>query len=284
MLATAVIVLREVLEAALVVSIVLAATRGVHRRGLWVGYGVAGGTLGALLVAAFAERLAAAASGLGQEIFNASVLGVAVIMLGWHQIWMSRHGRQMAAELSSVGAAVRGGSRPLYVLSIVVALAVLREGSELVLFLYGIAASGPGQTRELGSGFALGLIGGVALSLAMYLGLLRIPAKRLFTVTGWLILLLAAGMAAQAAAFLVQADILPPIGQAVWDTSRFLPDDSLVGKLLHTLIGYSAKPYGIQLGIYVLTIGLMLALTRIVGGSGDGSRPDRRADRLAGQG
>lgn len=280
MLATAVIVLREVLEAALVVSIVLAATRGVPQRGLWVGYGVAGGTLGALIVAAFAERLAAAASGLGQEIFNASVLGVAVVMLGWHQIWMSRHGRQMASDLSSVGAAVRGGSRPLYVLSIVVAMAVLREGSELVLFLYGIAASAPGQSRELGAGFALGMGGGIALSLAMYLGLLRVPAKRMFAVTGWLILLLAAGMAAQAVAFLVQADILPPVGEAIWDTSRFLPDDSLLGKLLHTLVGYTAKPYGIQLGAYLLTLGLMLALMRMVGGSS--YKP--RVERLAGQG
>jgi high-affinity iron transporter len=280
MLATAVIVLREVLEAALVVSIVLAATRGVRQRGLWVGYGVAAGTLGALLVAGFAEKLAAAASGLGQELFNAGVLAVAVVMLGWHNVWMSRHGRQMAGELSSVGAAVRGGTRPLYVLSIVVAMAVLREGSELVLFLYGIAASGPGQTRELGAGFALGLVGGIALSLAMYVGLLRVPAKRLFQVTGWLILLLAAGMAAQAAAFLVQADVLPAIGEAVWDTSRFLPDDSLLGKLLHTLVGYTARPYGIQLGIYLVTIGLMLALMRIVGGGS--YKP--RVERLAGQG
>jgi high-affinity iron transporter len=280
MLATAVIVLREVLEAALVVSIVLAATRGVRQRGLWVGYGVAAGTLGALLVAAFAEKLAAAASGLGQEIFNAGVLAVAVLMLGWHNIWMSRHGRQMASDLSTVGAAVRGGTRPLYVLSVVVAMAVLREGSELVLFLYGIAASGPGQTRELAGGFVLGLVGGIALSLAMYVGLLRVPAKRLFAVTGWLILLLAAGMAAQAAAFLVQADILPAVGEAVWDTSRFLPDDSVLGKLLHTLVGYTARPYGIQLGIYVLTIGMMLALMRIVGGGS--YKP--RVDRLAGQG
>jgi high-affinity iron transporter len=280
MLATAVIVLREVLEAALVVSIVLAATRGVRQRGLWVGYGVLGGSLGALIVAAFAEKLAAAASGLGQELFNAGVLAVAVLMLGWHNIWMSRHGRQMASELSSVGAAVRGGTRPLYVLSVVVAMAVLREGSELVLFLYGIAASGPGQTRELAGGFALGLFGGIALSLAMYLGLLRVPAKRLFSVTGWLILFLAAGMAAQAAAFLVQADVLPAVGEAVWDTSRFVPDDSLLGKLLHTLVGYTAKPYGIQLGIYVVTIGLMLALMKTVGGAG--YKP--RTERLAGQG
>jgi high-affinity iron transporter len=280
MLATAVIVLREVLEAALVVSIVLAATRGVRQRGLWVGYGVGAGTLGALLVAAFAEKLAAAASGLGQELFNAGVLAVAVLMLGWHNVWMSRHGRQMASALNSVGAAVRGGTRPLYALSVVVAMAVLREGSELVLFLYGIAASGPGQTRELAGGFALGLVGGLALSLAMYAGLLRVPAKRLFSVTGWLILFLAAGMAAQAAAFLVQADILPAVGEAVWDTSRFVPDDSVLGKLLHTLVGYTAKPYGIQLGIYLLTIGLMLALMRLVGGAS--YKP--RVERLAGQG
>ena len=276
MLATAVIVLREVLEAALVVSIVLAATRGVPQRGLWVVYGVIGGSLGALLVAAFAEKLAAAASGLGQEIFNASVLAVAVLMLGWHNVWMSKHGREMAASLGSVGAAVKGGTRPLYVLAVVVSMAVLREGSELVLFLYGIAASSPGQTRELGGGFALGLFGGIALSVAMYLGLLRVPAKRLFTVTGWLILFLAAGMAAQAAAFLVQADILPPVGEAIWDTSRFVPDDSIVGKLLHTLVGYTAKPYGIQLGIYLVTIALMLVLMKVVG---NGGKP--RADTLA---
>jgi high-affinity iron transporter len=280
MLATAVIVLREVLEAALVVSIVLAATRGVRQRGLWVGYGVIAGSLGALVVAAFAEKLAAAASGLGQELFNAGVLGVAVVMLGWHNVWMSRHGRQMAAALGSVGAAVRGGARPLYALSVVVAMAVLREGSELVLFLYGIAASGPGQTRELTGGFALGLFGGVALALGMYFGLLRVPAKRLFSVTGWLILFLAAGMAAQAGAFLVQADVLPAVGEAVWDTSGFLPDNSLLGKLLHTLVGYTAKPYGIQLGIYVLTIGLMLALMKMVE-----SMPYKpRSDTLAGQG
>jgi len=263
MLATAVIVLREVLEAALVVSIVLAATRGVPARGAWVGFGIAGGTLGAIVVAIFADALAGAVSGVGQEIFNASVLFIAVLMLGWHNVWMTRHGREMAANLSSVGAAVRGGTKPLYALTIVVMLAVLREGSELVLFLYGIATSGAGQSSELAVGFALGLLGGVMLSLAMYYGLLRIPAKRLFAVTGWLILLLAAGMAAQGAAFLVQADVLPALGDAVWDTSRLLPDDSLAGRLLHTLIGYTARPYGVQLGFYVVTLVVLLALMRL---------------------
>ena len=272
MLATAVIVLREVLEAALVVGIVLAATRGVPRRGSWIAYGVTAGTLGALTVAAFADILAKAASGLGQEIFNAAVLFTAVAMLGWHNVWMSRHGREMAASLNSVGAAVRVGTKPLYALSVVVALAVLREGSELVLFLYGIASAGPGQTTELAAGFALGLAAGLALAVMLYLGLLRVPAKHLFTVTGWLILLLAAGMAAQGAAYLVQADILPPLGETIWDTSRILPDDSVFGKLMHTLVGYTARPYGIQLGFYGVTLLVLLALMKLSSGTASPAR------------
>jgi high-affinity iron transporter len=263
MLATAVIVLREVLEAALVVSIVLAATRGVSRRGLWIGYGVAAGTLGAIVVAGFADVLSAAASGLGQEIFNAAVLFAAVAMLGWHNVWMSRHGRQMAADLNAVGAAVRIGAKPLYALSAVVAMAVLREGSELVLFLYGIASAGSGQTVELATGFAVGLSAGLVLALALYLGLLRVPAKHLFTVTGWLIVLLAAGMAAQGSAFLVQADILPSLGETVWDTSRLLPDESILGRLMHTLVGYTARPYGIQIGFYTVTLVVLLVLMKL---------------------
>src|SRR5499427_4382120 len=143
MLATAIIVFREVLEASLVIGIVLAACRGVPRRSLWVAGGVAAGVLGAALVAASADALAAAVGGIGQELFNAAILFTAVAMLGWHNIWMNRHGRELAATAATLGKAVLGGSRPLYALALVVGIAVLREGSEVVLFLYGIAiASG----------------------------------------------------------------------------------------------------------------------------------------------
>jgi len=262
MLATAIIVFREVLEAALVVSIVLAATRGVRRRGLWVGGGVLGGALGATAIAWFADAIAAAASGAGQELFNAAVLFVAVIMLGWHNVWMSRHGRELASSLKSVSAAVRGGTSPMHVLAAVVGMAVLREGSELVLFLYGVAASG--EASGMLAGALIGVGAGAAVGAALYLGLLRIPSSRLFTVTGWMILLLAAGMAAQGAAFLVQADILPSLGESVWDTTALLADDGVPGRVLHTLIGYTARPYGIQLLFYLATLGGITALMKIV--------------------
>ena len=266
MLATAIIVFREVLEAALIVGIVLAASQGVARRGLWVAGGVAGGILGAAAVAAGADAIAAAAAGIGQEVFNATILLAAVGMLGWHNIWMTRHGRELTLAANRLGAAVRAGTRPLWALAAVVGLAVLREGSEVVLFLYGIAAAGGGGAVAMAIGGALGLAAGVAAGATLYLGLVRIPMRHLFAVTSWLVLLLAAGMASQAAAFLMQADLLPPLGANLWNTSFLLTDQSLVGRVLHTLIGYTAQPAGIQLVFYLATLFVIGSLMRLVAG------------------
>jgi high-affinity iron transporter len=267
MLPTAIIVFREVLEAALIVGIVMAATRGIRGRGAWIGGGIAAGALAAIVVAAGAETIARAAAGFGQELFNAAILFAAVGMLGWHNIWMTRHGREMAGAATRLGAAVRAGREPLWALSFAVGLAVLREGSEAVLFLFGIAAAGDGGVGAMALGGAIGLGAGVAAGMAIYLGLLSIPLRHLFTVTSWLVLLLAAGMASQGAAFLLQADLLPPLGTTVWDTSFVLSEQSLPGRVLHTLIGYTAQPAGIQLIFYFATLIVIASLMRLVGGS-----------------
>src|SRR5580765_5494404 len=130
MLSSLIIVFREVIEAGLIVGIVLAATQGVLRRTLWVGYGVAGGVAGACMVAMFADQIGSLFEGSGQELFNAAVLTLAVGMLTWHNVWMSGHGRQMANDMKGVGAEVAAGERSLAALAIVVGIAVLREGSE----------------------------------------------------------------------------------------------------------------------------------------------------------
>jgi high-affinity iron transporter len=262
MLATSLIVFREVLEAALVVGIVLAASKGVYRRGSWVAGGVTGGVLGALVVAFFAGAIADAAAGMGQELLNATILFGAVAMLGWHNVWMGRHGREMAADAARLGRDVASGARPLYALATVVGLAALREGSELVLFLYGIATTEGGEVLPMVAGGALGLGAGAAMGWLLYHGLLRIPTKHLFAVTSWMILLLAAGMASQAASFLVQADLLPELSPMVWDTSGLLADDSLIGKILHTLVGYVSRPAGIQVVFYLVTLATIGVLMR----------------------
>lgn len=264
MLGALVIVFREVIEAGLIVGIVLAATAGVAHRGRWVALGVAAGVLGACLVAAFAGSIATLFQGSGQEMLNAAVLILAVVMLAWHNGWMASHGREMARELRAVGSAVADGSRPLAALAVVVGVAVLREGSEVVLFLYGIAASGKTTAAAMISGGALGIVGGAAVSALMYRGLVTIPTRSLFAVTSGLITLLAAGLASQAVAFLQQGGYFEGLSAPLWDSSWLLAEDSIAGRLLKTLIGYSQSPSGAQLIAYLATIGLIVGLMMAV--------------------
>jgi high-affinity iron transporter len=259
----------------------MAASRGAAGRGLWVSGGIAAGVLGACGVAVFAEAIAAAAAGMGQELFDAAILFAAVGMLGWHNVWMSRHGREMATHANRLGSDVRSGARPLWALSFAVALAVLREGSEVVLFLYGIALGGNGGPLAMGAGGLIGLVLGVTAGAAIYWGLVSIPMRLLFTVTSWLVLLLAAGLASQGAAFLMQADLLPALGSSMWDTSFLLSDQSIAGKVLHTLIGYTAQPAGIQLVFYAATLLIIGGLMRLVGASERGAHAKRNGSAVS---
>ena len=259
-----IIVLREVIEAGLIVGIVLAATRTLPSRGRYVAGGILAGLLGAALVAAFAGALTNALAGVGQEVFNAAILGIAVIMLGWHNIWMARHGRQIGEDMRRLGRDVASGSRSLSALAIVVAVAVLREGSEVVLFLYGVVISSGESGLSLMLGGLLGLLLGAGMSALTYKGLTVIPPRHLFKVTSILIGFMAAGMAAQSVAFLEQADIATGLGDVVWNTSSVLADNSIAGRVLHTLLGYTGKPTELQLLVYLATLGAIFGVMKLL--------------------
>ena len=275
MLSAMIIVFREIIEAGLVVGIVLAATRGVPRRGLWVGAGLLAGAAGACLVALGAGRIAALFAGSGQELCNAGILLLAVGMLTWHNVWMASHGRAMAQDMRRVGAEIATGRRPMGFLAVVCGLAVLREGSEVVLFLYGIGVAGT-PLATLAAGGALGLLAGALLSALMYLGLLAIPARRLFGVTTGLITLLAAGLAAQAVALVQQGGYFEVLTATLWDSSWLLSDDSLLGRMVHTLVGYTARPNGAQVACYVATVLVIVGLMRFRPGAKAAVQPVRK--------
>jgi high-affinity iron transporter len=262
MLAALVIVFREMIEAGLIVGIVLAATGGVPGRLRMIGGGVAAGVLGACALAAFAGQLANLFDGSGQELFQAGVLAAAVAMLAWHNVWMSSHGRQMARQFRALGRSVSEGERPPVALAVVVGIAVLREGSEVVLFLYGVLAGGGASAGQVVIGGALGIAAGAMVSVLMYLGLLAIPAGKLFTATAWLITLLAAGMASQAVAFLQQGGFAALWQAPLWDTSAMLADGSIGGRLAHTLVGYTDQPNGLQLAVWLATVLAISGLAR----------------------
>ena len=263
MLGTAVIVFREVLEASLIIGLVLAITRGVEGRVRLASLGVLFGILGAVVLALLAEQIAPLAQGMGSELLNASILSAAVVMLTWHLVWMRKHSHAITHQIKQVGTSIQQGEKPPVVIAVIIGLAILREGSEVVLLMYGVSAAGSDALGML-SGGLLGLLSGAAIGVVMYFGMARIPLSTLFRVSGWLVLLLTAGLAAQASNYLVQADLLPALGYNIWNTSHVLSEKSLLGQFLHILVGYVDQPMGIQILVYVLTIVIVGLLSMII--------------------
>lgn len=260
MLAALIIVFREVLEAGLIVGVVLAASRGVPGRNRAVALGILAGIAGSALVALFAAQISDAFSGRGQEIFTAAVLLLAVCMLAWHVVWMAQHAREMTARLRQLGQSVAAGQESVLVLGIAVAAAVMREGSEVVLFLTGILMQSGAQAGVLAISSAGGFLLGAAVSAVVYFGLAAVPLRRVFAVTGALVTLLAAGLAAEAMRQLSNAGVINVMDRTLWDTSWLLSEDTWVGRVLHVLIGYIDRPNGIEVLAYLLTAGTIVLL------------------------
>ncbi|MBV1703812.1 MAG: FTR1 family protein [Hyphomicrobiales bacterium] len=263
MLGALLIVFREVIEGGLIIGILFGATRGLPGRGFWIGAGAAAGVAGAGLVAVFAGAISALMQGRGHALFDAAILFAAVGMLAWHNVFMARHGRELARELKSAGAAAVSGAAAAP-LALAAAIAILREGSETVLFLYGLLAGG-----EKGAGVAFGALGGLALgaltSLAIYGGLLKLSMNRFFAVTGALIAFVAAGMAAEGVSLLQDAGVLRVLTQKLWDTSAILSSEgSIAGRALHALMGYDDNPSALQMLVYGATLAAIFGLMRAI--------------------
>ena len=176
-----------------------------------------------------------------------------MLLLIWHNTWMSKHGKELAGELRAAGEAVRSGEREAAALSIVIGAAILREGAELVLFLYGLVASGT-SGADIQFGAVAGIGAGALLSAGTYLGLAAIPSRYVFSVTSVLIIFLAAGLAAQAAQFLSNAGVVEILGQTLWNSSGVIAETSWPGRVLHALVGYTDRPTALQGLVYVATI------------------------------
>jgi len=211
MIAALVIVFREMLEMTLVLGILLAATRGLAGSRRWIGFGVIGGLLGALFVAVFMEEMEAAFNGAGEFMFNAIVLLLASGLIAWTVFWMTSHGRELSARMKQVGNSVKEGTLPATALAIVALSAVMREGSEAAFFMFGAAQTAQTDGWGLMAGGTLGMVAALATGAIIYMGMIRVPVRHLFSVAGWMLMLIASGMASQAAMNLVTINWLPPL-------------------------------------------------------------------------
>ncbi len=249
MLFSLLVTLREGIEIALVVTILLGYLRKIdqkrHFRQIWIGVAAA-----ATLSLAFGGALEITSKKLNGrvlETFEGFTMLFAVAVLTWMVFWMKRQSAGISHDLRrQIDTALSGGS--VMALSLLAFAAVAREGFETTLFLFA------GSTNTSGTQFVLGGVIGFALAAAsgvvIYYGAAKLPLKQFFLVTGVVVVILAAGMLANALSNLYAAAIIPDLGIRPWDTESTIPMTSTMGKFLHTVLGYDSAPALAQIALY----------------------------------
>lgn len=254
LLSALLIVFREVLEAGLVISVVVAACAGMRIRRV-VFAGIVAGVLFACVLALFTNTIENMLSGMGQEVFNAALLLVAAVMLTWQITWMSTRGREIADEnRREIKSILDKGKNTHFAIAVVVAIAVMREGSEVVLILYGQFASVENSGVSMATGGVLGIIAGVLASWALYRGFILIPVKWIFRSSNIVLTLIAAGLASQGVSILSSVDLVPSLGYQIWDTSSILSDNGALAPVARAILGYTATPSGVQILTWLIVV------------------------------
>ena len=274
MLYSFLITVREGFEIGLIVAIVLGylARTGNRRhfREVWLGTAAAAAL--SVGVAAGLQLAATELSGAAREAFEGFTMLLAVGVLTWMVFWMRRQAASLGRDLRvQVEVALRRGS--ILALAALAFSAVAREGLETVLFLFA------GSSAQRGDSTALYLGGGLAgfavaagLSWLVYRGSHVLPMRQFFTVTGAVVLVLAAGLLTNGIGALQTAGVIGNLGARPWDTDSIVSMASTGGQFLHTLIGYDSAPTWGQIVLYWAY--LLAGLTAFVGGLG--ARPAGR--------
>jgi high-affinity iron transporter len=241
MLASFLLSLREGIEAALIIGIVIGALRKMRRMemipAVWYG------TLSAVLVSVaggvLLTALGLSMEGIAEQIFEGVAMLLAAGVLTWMIFWMSRQARGMKGELESGvhKAAFEGGKRGLFALAF---LAVVREGVELALFLTAATFASDAQSTILGALLGLGLA--IVLGWGLFASTIRLDLRRFFQVTGFLLILFAAGLVAHGVHEFNEAGVIPSVIEHVWNINPILDENATLGSMLKALFGYNGNP------------------------------------------
>lgn len=259
----AIVIFREFLEIAILLGIVLAATKEVRGRTIPIVTGIMIGIVGASLLAFFTNSLASSYGGLGDEVFDAVIILLTVLVISWTVLWMQGYGAQVKQEVGQVVSRIKAGSSSKVVLTLIVASTIFREGSEIVLFVYSLSSSQQVSGDSYLIGLFLGAVTGSLFGIAIYWGLLKFAGKYVFRICFVLLVFIAAGLASEAAGILTSSGIITTLTETAWDSSWLISDSSTMGKLLKVLVGYDAKPNVMQLLFYSTVVALLFGLSSV---------------------
>jgi len=260
MLSSFLLALREGLEAALIIGIVLGTLRKMGNTrflgSVWFGVGSA--ALASVAVALILNAVGTSFSGRGEEIFEGITMLLAAGVLTWMIFWMRAQASTMQVGLqANVKQATQSGEgRTLFMVAF---LAVMREGIELALFLTAAAAASTQQQALMGA--LLGLTGAVVLGWMLFATTVRLNLQRFFQVTSVLLILFAAGLVAHGVHEFNEVGWIPAVVEHLWDVNPILSETSTLGLMLKALFGYNGNPSLTEVLAYFLYF-VMLGLRR----------------------
>ena len=251
----ALIVFRECLEISLLVGIILAVTKHIEKSRIYI---IAGGMLGVVCVSIFAfftRKLSLSFGGMGDELFDSGIMILITILLSWTIIWMQGYGTKVKQHINNISTKIHEGNSSYLMLVFLVASTILREGAEIIILVYSISSVETITSSHYIQGLIIGTTSGFLLGLIIYFGLIKIAnQKYIFKISTILLMLIAGGFAASAAGILTSSGLVMFLSDQVWDSSWLVADRSMIGKILHIVTGYIARPNGLQVLAYFTTI------------------------------
>lgn len=253
MLSAVIIILREMLEICFIIGIISAALRNFRSKNKILAMGILGGGLISYILALGINYISGLFNNAGQEILNLLILLTSIICITLTLIWIKHHSKELKHKISAASERLMNNEAGIAAIILIIVLAISREGMEIILFLNGIYAAGT-SIAELITGAAIGMALGSVTGILIYTGLLKINIKYFFRTINFMLILIAAGMASQAANYLIALDLFSFLSATVWDSSWLITEESSLGKILYNLLGYSSKPTELQVVLYLCTI------------------------------
>lgn len=259
----AIVVFRECLEIALLLGVIMAVTKPVANSRVYI---VLGALIGIVLAAIFAlstRAISTSFGGLGDELFDSCVILLTAAIISWTVVWMQGYTKKIKKDLSKLSENITAGLTSQFMLVLVVATAILREGAEIILFVYSVSSVKNLEGTKYLIGIGIGAFAGLTVGIALYLGLMKLAGKYVFTISTILLTLIAAGLAAEAAGILTSSGFIEAYSDQLWDTSWFISNESIMGKILNVTMGYDSKPNGMQIAFYLSSILITVSFMKL---------------------
>lgn len=258
----AIIIFRECLEIALLLGVILASTSHIKNSRIYVIMGAMTGIVLASIFAFFIRTVTTVYGTYGDEIFDSGVILLTVVIISWTVVWMQGYTQKIKNNLGKLAEKITTNNASKTLLVAIVASTIFREGAEIILLVYGISSASL-SASEYVIGLVIGSISGFIVGVVIYTGLIKLAGKYIFKVSTILLILIAAGLASEAAGILTSVGVIEMYRETLWDTSWLIDNNSIIGKLLHITVGYDSKPNGMQIIFYLSSIMFTLTMMKI---------------------